>query len=143
MLVIGQQRIVGAEQCADIAGMMQPDIEISVIPDAEGQMQRAVADRMKVRGQFQPATQAGQLGEQGMAQRQTIRRRQRKERIERGLAQGVLRRLGHHLGDGMQVQHQIADGRADPRRAPVQRKHPQRQVLHGEIGVFIGTRHPG
>jgi hypothetical protein len=34
----------------------------------------------------------------------------------------------------MQVQHQIADGRADPRRAPVQRKHPQRQVLHGKSG---------
>ncbi len=38
MLVVGQQRLVGAKLSADIGGMMNADIEIGVVTDRAGQM---------------------------------------------------------------------------------------------------------
>ena len=53
---------------------------------------------------------------------------------------GAAKRFAGQRG---QIEHPIADCRANSRRGrPAGRKHPQRQVLHREIGVLVGARHP-
>jgi hypothetical protein len=44
IFIIGQQRAVGPELAADIGGVMDADIEIGIVADRRGQMERAVCD---------------------------------------------------------------------------------------------------
>ena len=142
VFVIGQQRIVGAEQFADVCGVMNADIEIGVIADAERQMQCAFMGRAQEWQDPQPHAVTRQQGKQRMAQRAPVAGGQGKQRIERGLRQRRAHRHGQVVCQPGQIEHMITDRGSNAGRAIVSRIDPQRQVLHRKVSVCIGPLDP-
>jgi hypothetical protein len=142
VLVIGQQRIVGAEQFADRGGVVDADVEIGVVADAERQVQRAIGDRVQAGQHAQAHRVAGQQREERVAQGEPVGRGQGEQRVEHGFGQSRGHRLRQPGGKFGEIEHVIADRGADARCAAAGRKHPERQVLHREIGVRVGAGHP-
>ncbi len=142
IFVVGQQRIVGAEQLADIGGMMDADIEIGVIADPRGQMQRDRGAVMQRGFDVFAIALVAQKLRQALAQLIAILRRQGEEIVEGRLTRRASCFLGQEARDGGQIEHALANGDADALLAPRRRKHAQRQVLDRKFSVAIGRGDP-
>jgi hypothetical protein len=121
--------------------MVDADIEIGVIADAERQVQRAIGERVQARGGVHARRIAGEQREERVAQGQPVGGGQGEQRVEHGVGKRLAHRFGQHGRERGEIEHVIADRGADARRA-AGRKHPERQVLHREIGVRVGAGHP-
>ena len=140
---VGQQRLlVGAEDPADVGGVVERGVEVDVVADLDGQVQRHVGQRDEV-GLDQVALglvgeQAGDPAAEGAADPTPLRHQQ----VERRLLEHVVH--VEHLGgrDRGQVEHEVADPDADPRLLARPREHAVRQVVDVEEGAG-GSVDPG
>ena len=140
---VRQQRLlVGAEDPADVGGVLERGVEVDVVADGHGQVELDVVQRQQVRldevALGLVGEQAGQPAAQALAHRAPLGH----QRVERRLLEGL---VGvEHLGgrDGGEVEHQVADPHPDPRVLAGQREHAVGQVVDVEEGAG-GALHPG
>ena len=121
---------------------MDADIEIGVVADAEGQVHLAIGSEVQAGRDDLLPRRIGQQGEYRMTQEYPRTGWQGEQCVQRRLRQRGMCRGGQGIGQPSQVQHIIADRGANPRACFGPRKHPQRQVLHREVSMFVGTGNP-
>ena len=169
-LVVGQQRVVRAEQFAHRGGVVDAGVEVGVVADLTGQLHRAVGLRAQAglqhglqRAAFgqcraQPGPQAASGGRAQAHEGVEVTAGQGGQPVAQGVGPGGIRRerpRGRAVGEQRvlhqpQVQHLVTDGDAYAGRAGrVMRRHrrrreaPEGQVLNGEVGVLgVGRIHP-
>ncbi len=149
VLVVGQQRIVGAEQFADIGGVMDADVEIGVVRDARGQVQRGFGHRHQQRFDLRALGRAfGQERGDTAAQRAARAGTQGQQGIERfaGSGAGGVQRIAFEQGRGGQraeVEDHVPDGDAAPGSFIAAREDAEGQVLDRKIAVAVRAFDPG
>ncbi|MNV15918.1 hypothetical protein D3C71_1066630 [compost metagenome] len=152
VLVVRQQRVVRAEQFADVLRVLDADVEVGVIVDFRRQVHLAIRRQWQqfcALG-FDLAVQGAALGEQfqqTLAQRDASLAAQFEERIQLaatggldGSLRGAIEQPG--LKGRLQVKDMLANGHATARCRAVEAEHAQRQVLQGEVRVAVGGCNP-
>ncbi len=151
VFIVGQQRVVRAEQLADIQRVMNTDVEVRVITHPSGHVQRALTHRQQQTGNaLQPVALRAVFIEQlqqGGAQCLAGSGTQCKKIIEL-VAAGNLGNLGgrclKHPGlcCCAQIENPVAYGHSATRAGLAMAEHAQRQVLQREIGMPVGRFDP-
>ena len=148
-LVVRQQRVVGAEQLADVGGVVDADIEVGVVADAGRQVHRAVGGRVQQR--LDPALLWRACGEQLARAGRAGPGAGPAPRARSGLRVGPAaasaarpaspssRPVASRAGRSRII---VADRDPAPRRAARRAEDAQRQVLDREVGVTLGRGNP-
>ena len=150
-LVVGQQRVVGAEHLADGGGVEDAGVEVGVVADAGGH--RVFGLGLRHQGGLPGGLAGGaraQAVRQRLAQRHAGRAAPGHQRVEAavlgaGQCGGGLAGELPRLHQRQQVDDLVADGRAGPERlgAAGAAEDAQRQVLDRKVGaVGVGAGHP-
>ncbi len=152
VLVVRQQRIVRAEQLADVVGVMDADIEVGVVaypgrqmhPTAIRRLQQRLAHALQL---LAPLAVFRQQVLQRLAQRLARRCAQVEEDVEAAGA-GGLRRLGGLsfeqpcLAGNAQVEDAVAHRDTAARLPTVATEDAQRQVGEGKLRMAVGRLDP-
>ncbi|MNN25742.1 hypothetical protein D3C81_1392280 [compost metagenome] len=152
VLVVGQQRVVRAEQLADVLRMVDADVEVGVVADARRQVHAAGQLRLQQRRAevFQALVfraVAGQQFEQALAQGPARRGAEGEEGVQgfaAGRARGFAGRAMEQPGvaGDLEVEDVVADGDAAAWRVARWAEDAQRQVLQREVRVAVGRLDP-
>ena len=140
MLVVRQQRLIGAELLADGFGVMDAGIEIGVVADPRRQVQRAV-DGVAQRAVDAAVGVGVQQCEQRPAQRAAWDRPQRQQRVKRRADRGfggAQRVALEQVERGAEIDDLVADRDPAAWRAAVG-ENAERQVLQRKLGMPIGA----
>ncbi len=139
IFIVGQQRIVGAEQAADIGRVMDAGVKVGVVADRGGQMERAGRRVVQQRRDLAAELAVGEQLGHAAPQRQPRDRAETEQRIERraGSSFGCDLRGPFEqpaCGERAQIEDEVADGdSAASLRA--RRENAERQILDREIGM--------
>ena len=149
-LVVRQQRVVGAEQLADVGRVMDADIEVGVVADRRRQVQRAVGGLSAAGGSTLPCSararreQLDKPSAQGPARART-KRQQRVQSVGPAAASAACRASPSSSPRGKSAaRSRISSPIATPPRGPPPGglNTPKRQVLDREVGMAVGRGDP-
>ena len=143
--IIRQQRLIGPHQRAHGLRMMDASIEIRVVADVRGQVQKAIRRTVQ---QMRP--RIGPVGQQradGIPQRPPRPGTQRQERIQRwpdAAMGGGLRLIVQQLRlmQRAQIEDHGADRDPAPRGPGQRAEHAKRQVLDRKVRVALRALYP-
>ena len=148
IFVVGQQRVVGAEQLADVLRVLDADVEVGVVANPRRQVQFALAGRVQ-RGLQRSLVRAvfRQQFQQALAQGDTGAATQGEEGVERAAASGFDSRAGFAVEQagsqyGVQIENGITDGDTATALPTGAAEDPQRQVLQREVAMPVGVLDP-
>lgn len=146
VLVVGQQRVVGAEQFADVLRVLDTDVEVGVVIDPRRYVHLAIGSTVQhVRFTRLQCAAFGQQRQQALAQchaRATAQFEKGVQLATGGRLDGATGVTVERIDRGVQVQDRVANRHASARCGAVDAEHAQRQVLQRKIGVTIRGGHP-
>jgi len=146
VLVVRQQRVIGAEQFADVLRMFDADVEVGVVIDLGRQVHLAIGGTVQhLRLAGLQLAAFGQQFQQALAQGNAGATAQLKKRVQLPTRSGFDGAPGFtfkRVQRGMQVENRIANRHATARCRAIDTEHAQGQVLQGEIRVTIGRGYP-
>ncbi len=146
VFVVRQQRIVGAEQLADIGGVIDAGVEIGVIANVERQMEFAVARAIEQRFDRRLLAAIGQQFEQRVAQGRHALRAASEQGVEIGATAqfaDLARIVGHVVGRHFEIEDHVPDRDAHTLLRSAARKDREGQILDRKIGMVFAAEDPG